>query len=98
MEMIDVREIEKFLKHFDPDVILSDDGDASLLPFLFSEETRWRTSIPWDREPYRVERGVNVRGHSYFSYGRIYYKAPAICFLEDGILIAGTPSSMENQG
>jgi DNA polymerase-2 len=81
MEMIDVREIEKFLKHFDPDVILSDDGDASLLPLLFSEEKRWKTSIHWDREPYPLKRLVNPKGFSYFSYGKTYYRAPAHTFL-----------------
>ena len=81
MENVDVGEIARFLKQFDPDVILSDDGDASLLPFLFSAEERWKTSIPWDREPYPVRRQVNLRGYSYFSYGRTYYKAPAHLFL-----------------
>jgi len=81
METIDVEEIKKFLKHFDPDVVLSDDGDASLLPLLFSAEKRWKTSIPWDREPYPVKRPVNVKGLSYFSYGRTYYRAPAHVFL-----------------
>ncbi len=81
METIDVGEIEKFLKHFDPDVILSDDGDASLLPRLFFEEKRWNISIPWDREPYPVERPTHPKGFSYFSYGRTYYKAPAHLFL-----------------
>jgi DNA polymerase-2 len=80
MEVIDIREIEKFLKHFDPDVILSDDGDASLLPLLFLEEKRWKTSIPWDREPYPVKRPANPKGLSYFSYGRTYYRAPAHIF------------------
>jgi len=81
METIDVGEIEKFLKHFDPDVILSDDGDASLLPLLFSAEKRWKTSIPWDREPCPVKRQVHPKGFSYFSYGRTYYRAPAHIFL-----------------
>ncbi len=81
METIDVGEIEKFLKHFDPDVILSDDGDASLLPLLFSAEKRWKTSIPWDREPYPVKRQIHPKGFSYFSYGRTYYRAPAHIFL-----------------
>jgi len=81
MEMIDVREIEKFLKHFDPDVILSDDGDASLLPLLFSAEKKWKTSIPWDREPYPAMRPSHSKGRSYFSYGRTYYRAPAHLFL-----------------
>ena len=81
METIDIREIEKFLKHFDPDVILSDDGDASLLPLLFSAEKRWKTSISWDREPYPVRRQIHPKGFSYFSYGRTYYRAPAHLFL-----------------
>jgi DNA polymerase-2 len=77
METIDVGEIRRLLKHFDPDVILSDDGDASLLPLLFSAEKRWKTPIPWDREPYPVKREVHPKGLSYFSYGRTYYRAPA---------------------
>jgi DNA polymerase elongation subunit (family B) len=81
METMDVREIEEFLKHFDPDVILSDDGDASLLPLLFSAERRWKTSISWDRELYPLKRSVNPKGLSYFSYGRTYYRAPAHLFL-----------------
>ena len=81
METIDVGEIERFLKHFDPDVILSDDGDASLLPLLFSEEERWKTSISWDREPYPLKRQIHPKGRSYFSYGRTYYRAPAHLFL-----------------
>jgi DNA polymerase elongation subunit (family B) len=81
METIDVGEIEKFLKHFDPDVILSDDGDAFLLPLLFSAEKRWKISIPWDREPYPVKRQIHPKGFSYFSYGRTYYRAPAHLFL-----------------
>jgi DNA polymerase-2 len=81
MESIDVGEIEKFFKHFDPDVILSDEGDASLLPRLFFEEKRWNISIPWDREPYPVKRQVHPKGFSYFSYGRTYYRAPAHLFL-----------------
>jgi DNA polymerase elongation subunit (family B) len=81
METIDVGEVEKFFRHFDPDVILSDGGDASLLPLLFSGETRWKISIPWDREPYPVKRQVHPKGFSYFSYGRTYYRAPAHLFL-----------------
>jgi DNA polymerase-2 len=81
MENVDLEEIGKFLRHFDPDVILSDDGDASLLPFLFSLERRWKTFIPWDRELYPLQRQVNPKGRSYFSYGRTYYQAPAHLFL-----------------
>ena len=81
MEGVDLEEIGKFIRHFDPDVVLSDDGDASLLPFLFSLEKRWKISILWDRELYPLQRQINPQGLSYFSYGRIYYKAPAHLFL-----------------
>ncbi len=80
MEDVDAGEVKKFIKQFDPDVILSDHGDASLLPFLFSLERRSKTSIPWDREPHRITRQIDPRGHSYFSYGRTYYRAPAHLF------------------
>jgi len=81
MESVDLEEIGKFLRHFDPDIILSDDGDAYLLPFLFSLERKWKTSITWDREPYPIQRQINPKGYSYFSYGRTYYRAPAHLFL-----------------
>jgi DNA polymerase-2 len=81
METIDIGEVEKFLRRFDPDVILSDEGDASLLPLLFSGEEKWKVSIPWDREPYPVKRQIHPKGFSYFSYGRTYYRAPAHLFL-----------------
>ena len=81
MENVDLEEIGRFLKRFDPDVILSENGDAYLLPFLFSLERRWKTSIPWDREAYPFQRQVNPKGFSYFSYGRTYYRAPAHLFL-----------------
>ncbi|MBS3920562.1 MAG: hypothetical protein KG012_16945 [Deltaproteobacteria bacterium] len=80
MEDVDIGEVRRFIKQFDPDVILSDHGDASLLPFLFSLERRWKTSIPWGREPHPITRQIDPRGHSYFSYGRTYYRAPAHLF------------------
>jgi len=81
MEHVDLEEIGRFLKHFDPDVILSDDGDAYLLPLLFSLERKYKTPISWDREPYSIQRQPNPKGRSYFSYGRTYYQAPAHLFL-----------------
>jgi DNA polymerase-2 len=80
MEDVDVGEVRRFIKQFDPDVILSDHGDASLLPFLFSLERKQKSPIPWDREPHPIARQVDPKGHSYFSYGRTYYRAPAHLF------------------
>jgi DNA polymerase-2 len=81
MEDVDIEEIRRFLDRFDPDVILSDGGDASLLPFLFTLERRWKSPLPWDRESYPVARQAHPKGFSYFSYGRTYYRAPAHIFL-----------------
>jgi len=80
METLDLEEIGNFLKHFDPDVVLSDDGDAYLLPLLFSMEKRQNLSIPWDREPHLLKRRLNSKGFSYFSYGKTYYRAPGHLF------------------
>jgi len=80
MEDVDIGEVKRFIKQFNPDVILSDHGDASLLPFLFSLERRQKSPIPWDREPHPIVRQIDPRGHSYFSYGRTYYRAPAHLF------------------
>jgi hypothetical protein len=46
METIDVEEIKRFLKHFDPDVVLSDGGDASLLPLLFLQRRDGKLLFP----------------------------------------------------
>ncbi|MGQ9637214.1 MAG: DNA polymerase domain-containing protein [Thermodesulfobacteriota bacterium] len=77
MEFLDMEEIARLFRYFDPDVILSHDGDSSLFPFLFSLAKRWNKSIPWDRDPHPFKRPLHFEGHSYFSYGRPYYRAPA---------------------
>jgi DNA polymerase II len=77
MENVDLREIERFVRQFDPDLILTEDGDSSLLPILLSAEKRYKTSIPWDREPYPLKREIKPGGRSYFSYGRTYYQSRA---------------------
>ncbi len=77
MDVLDIEEIVRLLRHFDPDVILTEDGDASLFPLLLSLEKRWKRSIPWDREPHPLQRSIRSEGRSYFSYGRTYYQAPA---------------------
>jgi DNA polymerase-2 len=80
LEHVDLEEIDRFIRRFDPDVILSDDGDACLFPFLFSLERKQKTSVPWHREPCALKSPMNPKGFSYFSYGRTYYRAPAHLF------------------
>ncbi len=80
MEEVEIGEMVRFLQRFDPDVVLSDHGDATLLPLLFSLEKKAKKRIPWDREPHPLQRQIDRKGHSYFSYGRTYYRAPAHLF------------------
>ena len=98
MENVDLEEIGRFLKHFDPDVILSDDGDASLLPLLFSLERE-------DGKPPSPGIGslIPSRGRS---IRKAFPTSPMagpttgplpISFSEDGTSIVETPSSMENR-
>ncbi len=77
MEEMDLSEIHSFLGRFDPDLILSEHGDSLIFPRLFSLERCLKVSIPWDREPTPLKRSVNIKGRSYFSYGRTYYQASA---------------------
>ena len=72
-------EMEKLLKlaeavrQADPDVILTDDGDTFLFPYLVrrAEATGVRLSLDRDDAPLKLP---SKPGTSYFSYGQIHYK------------------------
>jgi len=57
------------LRQVDPDVILTQWGDAWLLPSLRQLERRQQIRLPWNRDPQAAIPGR--RAHSYLSYGRI---------------------------
>lgn len=77
MEGIDLKELERLLRYFDPDVILTEDGDPFLMPFLFALARKSNIVLPWDREPHGPKRFPRTQGRSYWSYGRVYYQAAA---------------------
>ena len=63
------------LKREDPDVILSEWGDSTILPLLRQQAERLKFSLNLNRD-----QGASVqqsRGRSYTSYGRILFKASA---------------------
>jgi DNA polymerase II len=64
------------LKRHDPDVILSEWGDSTILPFLRQQAERLRSSLPLNRDESAAVQ--QSRGRSYTSYGRILFKASAI--------------------
>ena len=65
----------RLLKREDPDVILSEWGDSTILPLLRQQAQRLKFSLPLNRdESASVHQS---RGRSYTSYGRILFKASA---------------------
>src|SRR5438552_12673051 len=63
------------LKREDPDVILSEWGDSTILPLLRQQAERLKFSLPLNRdESASVQQS---RARSYMSYGRILFKASA---------------------
>ena len=67
--------LNEILERFDPHVLLTKWGDSYLIPALLALAERTRIPLALDRD--MVRRHGNAKGHSYFSYGRILYQAPA---------------------
>ncbi len=65
------------VKHIDPDIIFTKGGDSFLFPYLahraFANGALEKLILSREDVPLKARRG---RGRSYFSYGRVYYKAP----------------------
>jgi DNA polymerase II len=66
----------RLLKRHDPDVILSEWGDSTILPLLRQQAERLRSSLPLNRDESAAVQ--QSRGRSYTSYGRILFKASSI--------------------
>jgi DNA polymerase-2 len=64
------------LKRHDPDVILSEWGDSTILPLLRQQAERLKSSLPLNRDQSAAVQ--QSRGRSYTSYGRILFKASSI--------------------
>jgi DNA polymerase II len=64
--------LEHLIKQHDPDLILTDWGDAHILPRVRRQAEHLRISLPLNRDP-DVPVQQN-RGRSYVSYGRILFK------------------------
>ena len=71
-------ELNRLIRRFDPHAIVTDWGDAFLVPALLDLARRTGISLEFDREV--VRRRVRTAGRSYFSYGRVVYQAPSYPF------------------
>jgi DNA polymerase elongation subunit (family B) len=70
-------ELVRTVKEVDPDLILTDGGDSFLLPYLayraFANGALDDFVLGRDNVPLKASRS---RGQTFFSYGRVYHKAP----------------------
>ena len=64
--------IQHLLKRYDPDLLLTDWGDATILPRLREQAKRLKLDLVFNRDPDAEVR--QSRGRSYTSYGRILFK------------------------
>ena len=71
-------ELNRLIRRFDPHVIVTDWGDAFLVPALLDLARRANIPLEFDREV--VRRRIRSTGRSYFSYGRVVYQAPSYSF------------------
>ena len=74
-----VRELARWLKRADPDLVLSDWGDDVIIPTVWRWSREYGEPLPLDREANPAPRRFNG-GRSYFSYGRIVYQGSSAPF------------------
>ncbi|HEV2297193.1 MAG TPA: DNA polymerase domain-containing protein [Candidatus Acidoferrales bacterium] len=64
--------VARLLKRYDPDLLLSEWGDSTIMPLLLQQAERYRIPLNLNRDPdATVERS---RARSFMSYGRILFK------------------------
>lgn len=68
--------LNRLLRFYDPDLILTDYGDSFLIPSLLRLSQRWRIPLFFDREPTPRHRSLITEGRSYYTYGKIIYHGP----------------------
>jgi DNA polymerase-2 len=71
-------ELNRLIRRFDPHAVVTDWGDAFLVPALLDLARRAGIPLEFDREV--VRRRIRTAGRSYFSYGRVVYQAPSYPF------------------
>lgn len=73
-DMPAAQNLARLLKRYDPDLLLTDRGDSTVLPHLLQQAERYRIQLPLNRDSLPIQQS---RGRSYMSYGRILFKESA---------------------
>jgi len=66
----------RLLKQYDPDLIVSEWGDGTILPLLQKQAARLRVALPLNRDPDATVQ--ERRARNYMTYGRILFKDSTI--------------------
>ncbi len=75
-----IRELGENIEAFDPDLIITQNGDAFVLPFLYTKASKFGIDLysklnrDHDASPSSSNSDVKTGGKTYFSYGRILYR------------------------
>jgi DNA polymerase elongation subunit (family B) len=71
-----LQEAETQLRKFDPDFIITGNGDAFVFPYLYGKALKLGTAFNLDRDTdaRRITPNTQAGGRTYFSYGRIMYR------------------------
>ncbi len=70
--------LDALVKESDPDIIFTDGGDYSLMPYLHARALRAGVPLSLGRDG-KVKEDLVTRERSYFTYGRIVYKPAPFC-------------------
>jgi len=76
-------ETSKEVRKFDPDFIITGNGDAFVFPYLYSKAQKHLVIFDINRDleaQQRVAQRTQAGGRTYFSYGRIMYRPTTQCF------------------
>ncbi|MFZ0211087.1 MAG: DNA polymerase domain-containing protein [Candidatus Acidiferrales bacterium] len=69
-----VYNFNRLVERYDPDLILTEWGDSTILPLLLQQAEKYRIPLKLNRDAIAVQRS---RARSFMSYGRILFKESA---------------------
>ncbi len=72
--------LERLLRRHDPDLILTEWGDSTLVPGLLGQARKRGITLSLNRDPAHGGTVLRSRPRSYMSYGRILFKESATTF------------------
>lgn len=73
-----ILQLSNIVKRLDPDIIITENGDSFLFPYLIHRAAENNLDLILGRDLTIPLRGQTKKGTSYFSYGRTYYKPASI--------------------